>query len=212
MRQLFKSNLIPLQLTKEQLLNEIDKKKCRYSSNSKMLRYLDIWKAAFSNAYDASTVKLLIPDNQYFYESLYIGGGELRLHFNITKALSMVEQCEVQTLPINLFAQTNVDNENAIIKYSEIADLTNISYAESEKPIIVVEYYFGKLPFLVIDGNHRVTMKKQRGVPRISVCALPWRNAYQLPSSKLEQAAYLFTYEGQYLEQYIDCSHATDFL
>lgn len=148
----------------DDLLNSVELNKHNYNHIPNAETFFENWKRALYNCYQFEINQVHhMKNEEYFWESIFIGREEVRLHFNITKAsrLSLLQQPE--KIPLDLFTENYKSNTDAVIKYScppmDEYDVQN--YLACEIPIILVNYFHGGLWYLVIDGNHRVASRKK---------------------------------------------------
>ena len=185
------------------LLKSVNSNKKIYSYIPNIEKYIDDWKYALYNSYiSEKNETCFIGKERVFYQSLFINGSEMRVHFNVNSAIKLSMLLQSEKLPIYLFAENNKQNLNAIIKYTCPSVLDNIrGYSICQKPVILVNFFHCGLQYLVIDGNHRIAARKIENISEINGILLPPQYVERILYSRFETAVYLFLYEGFLLEK-----------
>ncbi|MBQ8011435.1 MAG: hypothetical protein IJ265_07780 [Oscillospiraceae bacterium] len=164
-------------------------------------KYIRNWKQAFYNIFESEKNQTyIIPKNQ-FIESIFLSGNEIRLHFSIDKAMKYVPSYNIELIPLNLF--TPYPNSSNSIKFTPInIDPTKHDYTLNDTPIIIVKFALNNFRYLTIDGNHRVTARKEHNIDFIKAVLLSYHDATELLASNFEKAIYRFAYEGFLLQDH----------
>lgn len=173
--------------------------------------YIDNWISAFINSFNREKSKIFnFTHNRYYYTSIYISGQELRIHFNIDKALALIHEYPLQRISLNIFSCSNC--HEASIKYTEYTTNNKYRYDLCEIPVIIVQYTLDGFRYLLIDGNHRVTAKKQTNQHSVTGIVLTFEDSVSLIQSEFERALYTFLYEGSRVSEFINRSNYKLFL
>lgn len=150
------------------------------------------------NLYSAKTI---IINTDFFYFPTIINDSEIRLHLNIKEArkLSMTKQAEM--VNPDLFTSVREPNSTASIYYDEISinELEHYHFTTLE-PILLIEYPItSEIPYLVIDGNHRVSARKTNNQ------ALPcvFLNASEYPTLFICELDYSFYKTIRFIQDYM---------
>lgn len=165
--------------------------------------YIENWKKALYNCFQYEKNQThYFKNSHYFWESIFINGTEIRLHFNIDKAQKISLSYKSQEIPLEAFSEYFDNFSEATIKFSN-PDTTKYSYDYSicQEPIFLVNFCHGGSIYLVIDGNHRVSARKKAKIDYINGILFTPQDSLKLLSSEFEIAIYLFLYEGFLLSQ-----------
>lgn len=186
------------------LLSNLDKNKLVYSFIDGIENYIEDWKRAILKVYTKEKNKYFIfSKGDYFREPIFIGDSEIRIHFNINKALKLAENYSIQQIPIDFFT-ANIDKQGTI-RYDICSGdkLSKYDYANCNIPVVVIPYLSNGIPYLIIDGNHRITAKSKESIKMVNAVVLTVEDTLSLISSGFEKSIYLFLIEGFDLPKYV---------
>lgn len=193
-------------IDKSSFFKELDKNKYFTTEN-----YIETWKETFNFLIDDDNNKKCYINNELnFYYSIFINKKEFRFHFDIDKALSFKNRLS-EYVSLNCFSERAINNSFKI-RYTSTNINTEYNYCQCNKPVIVVPFPYAGFPYLLIDGNHRVTEKKIAGEKNILVNELTPNETFSLLQTKLEQALYIFLFEQTNISYYLENSKAKLFL
>lgn len=192
-------------------ISQININKKKYSHIDGIEKYIDNWISAFFNSFNREKSKIFnFTQNRYYYTTIYVSGYELRIHFNIDKALALLNEYPLQRIPLCLFS--NNSRQEAPIKYTEYTSNHKYRYDLCDIPVIIVQYVLDGFRYLLIDGNHRVTAKKLTNQYSVTGIVLTFEDSVSLIQSEFERALYTFFYEGSHINEYINDSNYKLFL
>lgn len=182
-------------------VEEIDRNKSNFPHLT-ISDYIEKWEKALYNCYNNETNSTAICTGRYYYESIFIGGKEMRFHFDIDRAIEYSSTLIKQIIPMKHFADTVTNFQFHTIKYSPPKELSNkYDYCSCNEPVILVDFCCNNFFYLVIDGNHRIEARKQKKIDNINAVLIPPQNTVTLLKSKFEIALYIFLYERSLLAQ-----------
>lgn len=185
----FKTNL-----NIKQFANELDKNKC---NNKAINNYIEYWKYILINSYiEEENYIFNYSGRENYYQSINICNTEIRIHFNISKAIDLIKSnnSRIEQIPLISFSTNDFDNSNSTIRYTSTTTNINYAYAKNNNPVILVYFPIGNLFYLVIDGNHRITYKRELKSKYVNAILLTYSEAIQIIDSKFEQCLYSFYY------------------
>lgn len=188
------SNIMKTNLNLEQFSNEIDKNKC---NNQVTNNFLDKYKHCLINSYlEEENTIFNYTGRENYYQSIIICNEEIRIHFNITKALSYIKNYSynIQQVSLSYFAPNNFDDNISSISYSPVCINSNYSYEKNNSPIILIYFPLGKHTYITIDGNHRVSYRIKNKISCINAILLSYDDTLSLIDSKFEKCLYSFYY------------------
>lgn len=186
-----KSNQHKTNLNLEQFALEFEKIK---NANIIPASSIDKYKNALIDSYQKEENKIFnYTGNENYYFPITICNEEIRIHFNISKALSITKTKEhlIQNIPIEQFTTDIINTNNANILYMQ-ANTHNYKFQSNLSPIIIIDFKIGNNYHLVIDGNHRVSYCKEYNISNINAIYLDYKEAIDLISSIFEKNLYSF--------------------
>ena len=122
------------------------------------------------------STKTIIINTDFFYFPTKINNLEMRMHFNIKEAHRLAENKQRSMINHDYFTNIREPNRFASIGYDEIRtnELERYHFTTLE-PILLIEYPItSDIPYLVIDGNHRIAAQKsiKQALPCVFLDAL----------------------------------------
>ncbi len=119
----------------------------------------------FNNLPINKNTRLQFGNTRFIYD-INLFGQNYHLFFNISHILSVVDLKKYYLAPLSDFG-VDADLENII--YSPTKDYS-LGHITTTKPIIVVPLNLGKnAHYITIEGNHRITAKKQHEISSIAI-------------------------------------------
>ncbi|WP_308698812.1 hypothetical protein [uncultured Thomasclavelia sp.] len=193
--EIFKTNLNLMQFA-----NEIDKNKC---NNETINNYVEYWKYCLINSYieEESTI-FNYNGRENYYQSINICNSEIRIHFNVTKAIDLIKNNNniIEQVPLISFTTNEFHDNTSTIGYISTSTYINYAYEKNNDPVILVYFPIGNLFYIVIDGNHRITYKRKNKLKYVNAVLLTYSETISIIDSKFEQYLYSFYY---YSKDYI---------
>lgn len=152
----------------DDLINNIDSNKSRYDGDW-VVSFIEKWKRAVFNCYQQERNQTYnLKNMDFFKESVIVNNKEFRFHFDIFKAKKYTLQLQRQQIPLDAFAEKFDESSTAVIKYTAPKLISGMyDYKLCQDPIITVNFFNQGLFYLVIDGNHRVTARKEANISNI---------------------------------------------
>ncbi len=200
-------------LNMESFSDEINKNKIYFENVDEIDSYIDNWRKAIWKTYISEKDKIHSFENeQNYYTKIFIGKSEIRIHFDVKKALSISKKYLPKKIELALFSEDPISFFDEYIKYTKCDDLGEYDYSKDNSPIILVPYLMGDIKYLTIDGNHRITAKNNNKHKYIDAVFLSYEDSKNLLYSDFEKALYLFLREGSDLKKYIKNSDSRLFL
>lgn len=186
------------ELDSDQITNAIETNKRLYRNMPNLKYFFNDWEIALLKTYESERNKTLILRNSmFFYEPIIIDGFEMRIHFNIDKAIELSDLINSQKIPLGIIGEKQTSTFAPLIKYSSIANLKSFEhFSNCTEPILLVNFCHNGFFYLVIDGNHRITSMKKEHRKSVDAKLLPNVLVDKIFYSSFEKAIYYFLFEG----------------
>lgn len=173
--------------------------------------YFDRWKKVLFETYNREKkTTFKFTNHRNFYTKINLPNSNIRIHFDVNKAISLAKNLLIQRIPLYAFSES--DDGVATIKYTSVFLDRKYDYQHCEEPVIVIPYNHGGFGYLVIDGNHRVTSYKKNCKEKIKVNLLNIERIIPLIASNFEKALYFLIFEAEDFSSYIDNSASQYFI
>ena len=138
--------------------------------NPKMLiGHLSYLKESYANSSNT------LMKDKFFYHTLKLDNITIHIHFNIKVATNLIKQYPIRKIEFNRLTPSNAIDLNASVYYVE-QDKRELQphHFYLQDPVILIRYPVNeKIPYIVIDGNHRITAKKLTTQTINGVCIDP---------------------------------------
>lgn len=168
-------------------------------------QYLSRWMDVLKN-HDSNLVKQLSTkeaiieyrikiqnEPEIFQLPITFSNNNILLHFrtSIANILSADYRTKSQLVPLEEFTRAD-----GIIHWTPVNSNVD-DYSKANNPILIVPYLNGKINYLVVDGNHRLTYKTQHNINQIYALIISEKSIIEnsLFSSSFDKFYYIFNNE-----------------
>lgn len=175
------------------LFDNLDSLKKSHKKIRHIDQYIEDWKNVFYTTYVAEKNEHKVYSfGEHYYQTIYLFDTEMRLHFSVEPAKSLLKEYPVQTIPLTAFSENIEDHSNILYTHCQFDSIS----PKHDVPIILVPCNLRGFDYIVIDGNHRVSQAKAHNKDVISAILIEPSRAYSFIQSEFEKAVYLFLCEG----------------
>lgn len=188
----------------DKLFNEVNKNNI-FNDKNIQIQYLNRWIDVLkehdkiivnqlNTANDILKYTILTRDEpEIFQLPIHWSNNTILLHFRISIANSVIENYLSQS---ELFPLEEFTSEDSSIYWTPV-DGNVERYSKANKPILIIPYLNGRYGHLVIDGNHRLTYKKNNNCNNIPALIISEKSVieHSLFSSSFDSMYYIFNNE-----------------
>jgi hypothetical protein len=144
----------------------------------------------------------LLNEPELFQQPINFTTTHIYLHFRVSFMIKLVSDSHgfAERIPLSEFTENNTRF------YWNPVDKINMDYPVNKQPIIMTTFLSGQYQFLVLDGNHRITMAQKKDHDSIQVLSIMEQSMidHQLCASSFDQLYYIMHNELGYIHKAVN--------